>query len=287
MTDFHAADERVHGDASLITNAVINLCLNACDAMPDGGDLKVSLRCVELNEVRCRDLPFDLEAGPYCQIEVADTGVGIQQEDQERIFEPFFTTKDQDRGTGLGLVAVWNAAQAHRGAIEVFSEPGIGTRMVISLPLYYGASSSDELPVHRDFSSDWRVLVVDDEPVVRMAAKSLLESFGCEVTLAKHGGQAIELVQAQPDFFDLLLLDMKMPVSDGEQTFYRLRELGIQVPVLLCTGFVGDAKVALMRRHGLAGVIEKPFRRNDFATQLRRPQRRLDVSPGAASEPAP
>jgi PAS domain S-box-containing protein len=276
-TDYQCSDERVHGDASIITNAVINLCLNSCDAMPDGGELTVAVRCVEIDAAKCRSLPFDLEAGLYCQIEVIDTGVGIPAEEHERIFEPFFTTKDQDHGTGLGLVAVWNAAQAHRGAVEVVSGVGFGTRMVMYLPLYLGSASSDEIPVHREFSCSWHVLVVDDEPVVRMAAKSLLESFGCQVTLAKHGEQAIGAVQAQPDEFDLLLLDMKMPVCDGEQTFYRLRELGFELPILLCTGFVGDAKINMMRRHGLAGVIEKPFRRNDFATQMRRIQRRYGL----------
>ena len=163
-----------------------------------------------------------------------DEGFGIAVEDLPRIFEPFFTTKDRERGTGLGLVAVWNAVEAHYGAVEVDSTLGSGTVFTISLPVRLGEQPSDEVTESQDVFCDWRVLVVDDEPVVRLAAKALLESFGCTVLLAENGEAAIAALDDEPEQFQLVVMDMKMPNMDGEQAFYRLLERGHQVPVVCC-----------------------------------------------------
>ena len=251
----------------------------------DAGHLFVQTHLVTHDAEWCNKQPFVTQPGDFCEIVFQDTGCGIPVENMERVFEPFFSTKGQERGNGLGLVAVWNSAQSHYGAVEVYSEENTGTTFRLSLPLYVGGHSSDEMRPVSELNCDWHVLVVDDEPVVRMAAKALLESFGCSFVLAKHGGQAIYMVEQNREQFDLILLDMKMPILFGERAFYQLRDMGADTPVVLCTGFTGDAKVSEMQRNGLAGIIEKPFRRNDFAQSIKGIMDRRHGRSGRSTDP--
>jgi PAS domain S-box-containing protein len=181
-----ANQNTVVGDPSLIQNSLLNLCINASHAMPNGGVLKVSTQEVQIDELFCQSSTFNLLTGKYIKLEVRDTGCGIPQEDLTRIFDPFFTTKAKGEGTGLGLSTVYGTIQQHNGAINVYSEVGKGTVFQILLPV-----TTKEEPVDKDLpeviSGSGCILVVDDEEIMRVTARIILENLGYTVLVADNG----------------------------------------------------------------------------------------------------
>ena len=227
----------VKGDRSLIQNAVLNILINATHAMPDGGALKVASRRIVLEEAACKMTGFPIAPGPYVLIEVQDTGCGISREYLTRIFDPFFTTKEFGKGTGLGLAAVFGTVQQHEGAITVHSDPGKGTCFRILLPTTDEALAREEGADEELVGGSGRILLVDDEPTIREVGGKMLANLGYDVTLASDGKQAAELFGAEGGDFDLVILDMIMPVMNGRDCFYALRENAWRCPGGACIGF--------------------------------------------------
>ena len=262
----------VVGDRGQIENALLNLGLNARDAMPEGGRLVFETEAVDLDETYCRSLPYEIQAGPYLRVSVSDTGRGMPKDVVDRVFEPFFTTKDLGEGTGMGLAAVYGTVKQHGGAINVYSEVGVGTTFRVYLPLTDEPAAEEAREDRRVVraSREAKVLVVDDEEIVRAVAKDLLESIGYEVETAEDGAEGLELYRERGAEFALVILDMMMPRMNGPQTFHALREIAPDVRVLIASGYSISGEAEALLRAGARGFIQKPFDRGELSSSVAR-----------------
>jgi PAS domain S-box-containing protein len=266
-TRYQATPAVTLGDPSQLQNAVLNLAINARDAMPDGGELIFATSIVVLDAAYCEKSAFHPAPGRYVQISVIDTGVGMSTAVQDRMFEPFFTTKDKGKGTGMGLAAVYGTMKNHKGAISVYSEPGRGTEMKLYLPL-----SADTIPPEDDVvglrpKTDLcrRVLLVEDEDVLREMAREMLEYFGCQVLCTRNGREAVELFSRHCGEIDLVILDLVMPEMGGKDAFFELRRIQPSVKVVIASGYSLDGEVQGILDEGAKGFIQKPFRMDELA----------------------
>jgi signal transduction histidine kinase/CheY-like chemotaxis protein len=257
LTKSEAENPVVMGDASLLQNALLNLGVNARDAMPEGGSISYGTSIVVLNAADCQIHQNLLTPGPYLLITVSDTGVGIPKEIIGHIFEPFFTTKDQGKGTGLGLAAVYGTVRDHKGSIVVYSEPEHGTVFTIYLPVC-GLRSRDSDQSKELVRGDCGILLVDDEYILRTTGCDLLEELGYTVYLAENGVQALELYTKHRDSISLVLLDIVMPKLNGKETFLQLKTIHPDVRVLFCSGFHQEGTASELRQLGAQGFIQKP-----------------------------
>ncbi|MEO8551302.1 MAG: ATP-binding protein [Kofleriaceae bacterium] len=254
----------IDADSAQLGQVVLNLCLNASDAMAGNGTLTLETDEVELT-AHAR-----LPPGRYAKLAVRDTGTGMDAETQRRVFEPFFTTKPMGQGTGLGLAMVFGAVEAHGGAIDIASEVGEGTTMTVYLP---ATEANPALPADNAESSrrrgHGRVLVVDDEPIVRSATARLVKQLGLEVLTAADGDEAIQLYMIHVGEIVLVLLDMVMPKVSGPECYRELRRLGT-TPVLIVSGYANDAATQALLDEGAAGFLEKPYTATQLGAELDR-----------------
>jgi len=271
----------VLGDATALQNALLNLALNARDAMPDGGVL--TLRTEEVDGPRARELggtslPGD---GAHLVVSVEDTGIGIAPEALPRLFEPFYTTKPVGEGTGLGLPAVHGTATAHQGAVGVRSRLGEGSVISLVLPLAAARPAPAMPPLPVTTPGPARVLVVDDEPAVGEVVRLALEHMGCQVTTATTGAEGVELFRVRRGQFDLVLLDLMLPGMSGAQVFRALRALDPVAPVLLMSGHSDEATEADLLAAGALRLLRKPFTLAELAAAV------TAALAGAPRSPAP
>jgi len=244
----------VEADPGQMQQVLMNLLINAWQAMPQGGKIDIRTRSVAVAE--WEDQVWKLTPGPYVSFTVTDNGEGMDGETLERIFEPLFTTKPPGQGTGLGLASVYHIIKNHQGAIQVQSQRGQGSTFTIYLPV---SRSLPEVLVPKDSSvvyGEGTILVVDDEPVLRQVASRLLEKLGYRVIQAADGKKAVQIFQEQSPQIDLVLMDMIMPGMNGYQTVEHLRALNPQVPIMLCSGY-GDGKGKSLPAD--VGYISKPY----------------------------
>jgi PAS domain S-box-containing protein len=235
----------VEADPGQIEQVVINLYLNAWQAMPDGGELYVQSENVFLSDVYCK--PFEAPGGNYTKISVTDTGVGMDPETMERIFEPFFTTKEVGKGTGLGLASVY------------YSEIGHGTTFDIHLPASDGDAPKDTLVIHEPLKGKETILLVDDEETPIHVEELMLKELGYSVLSARSGKEAIALYRENPENLDLVALDMIMPEMSGRQTYDELKKIRHDVKVLLLSGYSLNRQTEELLAKGCKGFIQKPF----------------------------
>jgi len=257
-------DPVVMGDQTQLQNALLNLGVNARDAMPHGGTLRYATTVRDLDEAACRSVGVSLTAGRYLEIAVSDTGSGMTKAVMEHIFEPFFTTKGVGKGTGLGLAAVYGAIKNHRGEICVNSLPGQGSVFKIYLPLV--ADDSNKQTIRDEvITGSGGILLVDDEEMLRSLGRELLEELGYTVYLAENGEHALEAFAAHRHEISLVILDMIMPKMGGKEAFVHLREQAQGLKVLFCSGFscegTGDELVKL----GASGFIQKPYNLSELS----------------------
>jgi signal transduction histidine kinase/ActR/RegA family two-component response regulator len=273
VTELNARNATVAGDAALLQSAVLNLLINARDAMHDGGTLTVATASLELTRSNSKGLPV----GSCVVLEVIDTGRGIPTDQVAQIFDPFFTTKPVGKGTGLGLAAVAGTIKAHGGSIEVNSDLGAGTAFRVYLPCTEPEqpqpASSGTAVVH----GQGEILLVEDDAMVSMTAVATLKSFGYDVTHAPDGKTALEQVSAHPGRFQLVVLDLRMPGLSGEATFEKLHELEPALPILIWSGYAAEQDVSSMLKRGAVGFVQKPYRVADLsrtvAQKIRRPKK--------------
>jgi signal transduction histidine kinase/CheY-like chemotaxis protein len=257
----------VDGDAAQLRQVVMNLVINAADAVERAGTVTIRTQLLHATGEYLADVHPEagLDPGPFASLEVADTGIGMEPTTRDRIFDPFFTTKDT--GRGLGLAAVRGIVNAHGGAIRVYSELGRGTTFRILLPI----SASIPIPVPEadaDWHGDGRALVVDDDPGVRRVASRMLGSFGLSVRAVESGQEALDALAEQSDAFDVVLLDLTMPAMDGPETFERIRQLRPSLPVVMMSGYHEDElRPDLDAR--ISGFIQKPFTPGELARRVR------------------
>ncbi len=227
----------VNAEPSYLEQAILNLCINARDAMPGGGALTLQASAVTF-EVEPPELPRQGAPGRYASISVQDTGAGIAPEALPRIFEPFFSTKEPGRGTGLGLAMVYGFVKNHDGFVRVESELGHGARFTIHLPLIPAPAPQAGAGVFaRIQPGTGTLLVVDDEPLVRAFAEEGLKGLGYKVWVAENGRQALEIYERRRQEIDCVLLDLIMPEMSGLETYRRLRKLHPQVRVVFASGY--------------------------------------------------
>jgi len=259
----------VIGDPAQIQNIIINLGINSGLAMPEGGTITITTRDIELDDSSNLRRELELNAGPYVEISFADTGCGIPPEIIGRIFEPFFTTREAGKGTGLGLAAVYGSVKEHHGAIRVTSTVGSGTVFWIYLPVHAEIKLQHNLNMDSMPMGHGCILLVDDEKIIRTASKGLLEDLGYEVLVAEDGAQGLEVYRANMDKINVVILDMVMPKMNGADCFYQIRKLNPTAKVLMASGFSGNAVVATLKRDGLLGFLNKPYRSIDIARILK------------------
>lgn len=261
---------RVRADASQLGRVVLNLCLNACDAMPNGGTLTIRTRNVEVSPREAQQY-VGARAGPAVCLQVADTGIGMPSDVRSRIFEPFFTTKEPGRGTGLGLSMVLGIVQQHRGWLDCWSEPGKGTVFTIWLP-------RDDTPVvdvphlspvvTGNAHSGETILIVDDEPVVRMLARTILQRLGYTTLEAGDGQEAIALFRREHARIALVILDLSMPGMSGQEVLKELVRIDPQVRVLFSSGY-SETPPALYEARNVLGFLGKPYRPEQLGKAVR------------------
>ena len=268
--DLCAEPTTVLADATQLRQVTMNLVINASEAIGDtGGSIHVRsgvsrLDTAFLTGIMCAP---DIRAGQFAWFEVADTGSGMSTEVMERIFDPFFTTKFT--GRGLGLAAVLGIIRSHGGALQVTSQPGIGTLFRIFLPCDGGQA---QIALHESDSTPWkstgRVLIVDDEETVRIISARIFENIGLTPVLASDGRDALKKFSADPTI-SLVLLDLTMPHMDGEETFRELRKVRPSIKVLLMSGFSEQEAMSRFASQGLAGFVQKPFNVAQLTTHVR------------------
>jgi hypothetical protein len=248
----------VNADVTQLHQVLMNLCVNARDAMPGGGTLKVEVVNLVLDEVYTGMLGA-LAPGPYVAITVSDTGTGMSRETQERIFEPFFTTKELGKGTGLGLSTVLTIVKSHGGAIDVQSEPSVGTTFRIYLPAMGAATAAGDVAETALPHGDGElVLVVDDEEHIRTLTQKTLERHGYKVLVARHGAEAVALYAQNRDIA-AVLTDVAMPVMDGFATIAALKAINPTVRIIASSGHSTKDAHARAVEAGVATFIVKPY----------------------------
>jgi signal transduction histidine kinase len=258
----------VLADPSQMHQVFANLCANAAHAMRDGGGtLEVRLEAIDITHERTQKLA----PGPYLQVMIRDTGIGMEPAVLERIFDPFFTTKNAGEGTGMGLAVVHGIIASHGGTIKVDSSPGRGTAFVICLPRI-GAPvapnplSTDQLQVGGVGGS--KVLFVDDEQPLVEVGKELLELLGYDVEVRTSSVEALELFQAAPERFDVVITDQTMPNMTGEELSRRLLSIRSDLPIILCTGFSFAMTEERAKDAGVRSLLQKPLLGQDLAHAL-------------------
>ena len=269
ITVHQKLSEKLYGikaDQGQIEQVLLNLYVNAADAMPGGGDLFLKTMNVAGKDITGK--PYEVNPGNYVLLTVRDTGVGMDKETKERIFEPFFTTKGLASGTGLGLASAYGIIKGHGGYIDVDSKVGEGTTFNIFLPATEKVIKEKRVLPDKLVAGKGTVLLVDDEEMVLEAGEVLLNHLGYEVLLAENGQEALDLYKKHRDKIDLVLLDMVMPVMGGGEAFDRIKEINTNVKVLLSSGYSleGEAKEILKR--GCDAFIQKPFKMEQLSHKI-------------------
>jgi|GEM_PF-574211 len=256
----------VETDADQMGQVLMNLFVNAWQAMPGGGDLFLETQNVVLDEDYIK--PYMTVPGRYVKISVTDTGVGMDEKTMQRIFEPFFTTKERSKGTGLGLSMVYGIVKGHKGFINVYSEPGHGTTFNIYLP----ASEKEISPEISTSSAIIRgtgtILLVDDEATVLKVSQRMLERLGYTVMAARSGKAAFDLYGEKKEEIDLVLLDMIMPEMSGEKVFQILHEMNPNVKVILLSGYSINGRAQNIIDSGCNGFLQKPVSLSELSQKV-------------------
>lgn len=261
---------KVKVDPGQLEQVIINLAVNARDAMPQGGYLTIETGMAELDDEYCRSRP-ECTPGWYTQFSLSDTGCGMSPEVRNHIFEPFFTTKEPGKGTGLGLATVFGIIKQSGGHIEVYSEVGVGTSFKIYLPAIEEKWTvvQTETPAEDNQHGSEIILLVEDEAIVRTIARLSLETFGYQVIEAGSGGEALELAKTLTEPISLLITDVIMPKMNGRQLATQFQQQFPNLKVLLMSGYTDDAII----RHGVIddtyAFIQKPFTPNVLAKKVR------------------
>jgi CheY-like chemotaxis protein len=270
ITRLHASPGLVMADPVQIHQVLMNLVVNARDAMPNGGKVIIETMNVDVDE-RYRAPHLELAPGPYVLLSVTDTGIGMDEPTRLRVFEPFFTTKEKGIGTGLGLSTVYGIVRQAGGCISVYSEPGLGTTFKVYLPrLAEGApAEATDRPGSSGLQGSETVLVVEDQEEVRRLAAEVLRTYGYNVIQAATGLEALQLAEHYSGRIDLVLTDVVMPGMAGPELIDRFRALQPGIKVLCMSGYTADAAALLGVLDSGVAFISKPFAPDVLAAEVR------------------
>ena len=250
----------VRGDATQLHQVLMNLCVNARDAMPVGGRLRIEAENIEIDEHYAR-MNVEAKSGKYVRIMVVDTGVGITDQNLSKIFDPFFTTKEQGQGTGLGLSTVAGIVRSHNGFVNVYSEEGRGSQFKVYLPASDGTHASQTQSIRTDLptGNGELILVIDDELAICDIATETLQAFGYRVITANDGAEAIALFAERKDEIRCVITDMVMPYMDGPATIRALHKLDPAVKIIATSGLKANGKTAEAAQLGIKTFLQKPY----------------------------
>ncbi|MBN2035948.1 MAG: response regulator [Chitinispirillaceae bacterium] len=259
-----ATDAVIVGDPEQFQNAVINLALNARDAMPKGGTLTFASDNISIDDDFAASRPFTMTKGYYLRFKVSDTGNGMDNDTLSHLFEPFYTTKGQGRGTGLGLASVYGSIKCHHGYIEVESEPGKGSTFILFFPV--NTSNDEKAIAYRDKgaapatrTAKAHVLVIDDERQVAEMLFELLTWMGYSAAIFTSADEALGYYKKSRDVVDLVIADFNLEDMDGLEFFEKLRAINPKVKVMISTGYCLEEERERLIKRGIVGVLPKPF----------------------------
>ena len=265
----------IFADPAQLEQVVMNLAVNARDAMPHGGQLTIETNNVTLDESYQRQYSY-VQPGNYVQMTVSDSGTGMDEKTRARIFEPFFTTKDVGKGTGLGLAMVYGIVKQHDGHINVYSELGHGTTFQIFLPVVETVNEKEVLAIQTAVvGGNELILVAEDEEGLRDLAGDVLKELGYQVLLAKDGEEAVQVYTENREHIDMLLLDVLMPRMGGPEAYERIRQMGGEIPLIFMTGYSSEMVQSRFTKlnislEGLGVlVIQKPYSVDGLGRKIR------------------
>lgn len=253
-------------DRSQMEQVLLNLFVNAWQAMPRGGKIYLESGTVECDEAYCE--PHNVKPGRYAQISIPDTGIGMGEAIRHRIFDPFFTTKGKSRGTGLGLASAYGIVKNHHGLITVYSEPGHGTTFDIYLPLSDRDACREDARGNTIIRGSGTILLIDDEDMILEVGRAMLEKLGYRAIAAGSGEQALDVVRRMEESIDLIVLDLIMPGMSGSQVFDAIREIRPQIPVLLSSGYSMNGQAKDVMARGCNGFLQKPFNLSELSQKI-------------------
>jgi PAS domain S-box-containing protein len=257
------------GDEAQLQQALLNLCLNARDAMPNGGILLVDCRPVRLDQAAAREF-LEGRPGDYVRITVTDSGMGIPREILSQIYEPFFTTKEQGKGTGLGLSVVYGVVQSHRGFISVESEVDSGTVFTLYFPREQNAGNGRSgRTLAEPVGGSERILLIEDEISIGVVGSDILAELGYDIAIAHNGKEALQMLANAERPFSLVVLDMNMPRMGGRATFDQIKDLFPSIKVLVCSGYSATMIDDGNFTRSIDGFVQKPYELEDFAQRVR------------------
>jgi PAS domain S-box-containing protein len=257
----------VEADKRQIEQVLLNLFVNAWQAMPAGGELYLETSMTRLDGATAK--AHQIEPGLYIKVSVTDTGIGMDETTQQRIFDPFFTTKQKGRGTGLGLASAYGIVNNHGGIITVYSEVGQGTTFNIYLPASKKEANLEVPAEGKMIRGSETILLVDDEEMVIDVGKAMLEKLGYRVLVANEGKLAIDAVQQLGEEIDLVVLDLIMPGMDGSKVFDGIRKIQPRIPVILSSGYAINGKETEKMITKCNGFIQKPFNLSELSQKVR------------------
>ncbi|NOX19937.1 MAG: response regulator, partial [Nitrospirae bacterium] len=258
--DLHPNLPAIEADEGQLYQVLLNLVINARDVMKSGGKIVIStgLRDVGgLNKIA-------LKAGKYVYLSVRDTGPGIPEHIKDRIFEPFFTTKPKSKGTGLGLSVVYSIVNEHDGFIEVKTELDKGTEFIVLFPAVNADLDHDgetELCLIKEVDGEGKkVLVAEDEEIIRDLLSICLSEWGFEVLMANNGEEALKIFEKMPDEIDIVILDKVMPQISGLDALKRIKTINPDIKSIICTGYTSPEEVEEIEKVGVSSILKKPFK---------------------------
>jgi PAS domain S-box-containing protein len=257
----------VEVDQGQIEQVLMNLYVNAWQAMPGGGEIYLQTENLTIDESTAES--YGLKPGNYVKVSITDTGAGMDEETRQRIFEPFFTTKEMGRGTGLGLASVYGIIKNHGGSIQVYSEKGKGTTFNIYLPASEKELVKEKKRPGKYLKGTETILLVDDEKGIAEIGEKLLKKMGYTVFIAGSGKEAIEIYEENKEKIDLVILDLIMPVMGGGETFAQLKKMNPGIKVLLSSGYSLNGQASEILKNGCKGFIQKPFTLRELSQKVR------------------
>ncbi len=262
--------DTVNADPAQLHQVIMNLAVNARDAMPDGGRLSIETRNVQLDAQYCKS-HLDITPGHYVMLSISDSGTGMDKETRKRIFEPFFSTKETGKGTGLGLSIAFGIVKSHGGNLLCYSEPGHGTTFKIYLPALKAAPNLAETGQSPAFvGGNETILLVDDEDSVRKLASQILKKFGYTVLTAVNGKKGVEVFSLTRQRIDLVILDLIMPQMGGRDCLREILELASETKVIIASGYAANGEIAEAIQEGAKASVRKPYEAQQLLELVRK-----------------